>query len=96
MSSLSSLIRLFLLFILAIFILLFFYVGLYSPKEKNISALQKDTQLLEQKLLSLKQKQSSLKEAPMPQKRSTLDVPLELINSFPSTNEKNGNRIFTL
>ena len=83
MTSLSAIIRLFLLFVLAVFVLLFFYVGLYSPKDQRVSSLGQETQQLEQKLVALRNQRQQLSET-LPQKtKSTVDIPHELLSSFP-------------
>ncbi|MBI3018650.1 MAG: type 4a pilus biogenesis protein PilO [Deltaproteobacteria bacterium] len=87
MTSLSAIIRLFLLFVLAIFILLFFYIGLYSPKEQRVSGLEQETQQLEQKLIALRNQRQQLSEARPKKIKSSLEIPLDILNSFPEEDD---------
>ena len=84
MTSLSSIIRLFLLFVLAVFILLFFYVGLYSPKDQRVASLEQETQQLEQKLLALRNQRQQLSQALPKKEKPALDIPQEILSSLPA------------
>lgn len=87
MTSLSAIIRLFFLFVLAIFILLFFYVGLYSPKEQRLAALSQEVGQLEQKLISLRTQRQKLTETTQKKTTPPLDIPQEILNSFPEEDD---------
>ncbi len=87
MTSLSSIIRLFLLFVLAVFILLFFYVGLYSPKDKRVSFLEQEVRQFEQKLMTLRRERQQLSDAFPKKIRPVLDIPQEILTSFPQEDD---------
>ena len=87
MTSLSAIIRLFLLFVLAVFLLLFFYIGLYSPKEQRVTALEQEAQQLEQKLSALKSQRQQLSETLPKKTKSALDIPQEILASFPEEDD---------
>ena len=82
MNPVSSIIRLFLLFILGIFILLFFYIGLYLPKREGLTSLESQVPPLEQKILSLKQEKTRLASQVI-DKKPVIDVPESLMKEFP-------------
>ncbi|MBI4040595.1 MAG: type 4a pilus biogenesis protein PilO [Deltaproteobacteria bacterium] len=85
MNRFNSLLRLFLLFTLAVFILIFFYVGLYSPREQQLLRLQTELETLENSLQKLTAQKNTLasKQLPAP----TPSLPSELVNAFPKEDE---------
>lgn len=87
MNRLSSLMRLFLLFILAIIIVLFFYVGIYLPKEEILTTLIEDLNTLEKEIVTLKNQHKDL-SSEIVQKQSELPrIPQELLNSAAPTDD---------
>lgn len=87
MNSLSSFIRLFLLFALGLFIALFFYLSLYLPKKQVLENLQHTISASEQKLLSIKHQKENLKMQIIQKQTKSLDLPETLVKQFPITND---------
>lgn len=87
MRKLASTLRLSLLVIIGVFMLLFFYMGIYLPKQQHLTALENETATLEKRLLSLKQQQKKMKSKRQVRQDVPLDVPASVIAKFPSTND---------
>lgn len=80
MTPLSSTIRLVLIFFLGIFLLLFYYLGIHSPKKQSHDALQKEIQESEGKILALKQQLESARQ--QLQQEEKIDIPDSLLNQL--------------
>lgn len=85
MTPLSSMIRLVLIFLLGVFLLLFFYIGIYGPKKQSLEALRKEIQETEVKFLSLKQQLESAKQ--QIREEEIVDIPSGLLNQLPLTDD---------
>ncbi len=85
MTPLSSMIRLVLIFLLGVFLLLFFYIGIYAPKKQSFEALRKEIQETEVKFLSLKQQLDSAQR--LFREEEIVDIPGATLNQLPSIDD---------
>jgi len=81
MTPLSSTIRLILIFFLGLFLLLFYHLGIHSPKRQSQEALQKEIQESEGKIVSLKRELESAKLQLREEEK--IEIPANLLNQLP-------------
>lgn len=86
MTKLSALIRLLLLFAMAVFILLFFYFGVFVPKDERVKSLLSEVESLEKKASGLRQQKKEIQSS-APRLTTSPDIPKDILASAPQIDD---------